>query len=89
MRRPEFLVRQKFTRHPALAKALVATGTAVLAEGTRRGDQFWGVDLETMVGANQLGGILMDVRAELASGRGKGPFHVRRYVSGDAGCGRR
>lgn len=76
------LVAQKFTQHPELAKALLATGNPILVEGNRWGDQFWGVDLETMVGVNQLGKILMDVRAELAavahdSSRGikKSPSH--------------
>lgn len=62
----EDLVRQKFTRHLALAQRLLATGDAELQEGNRWGDAFWGVDLRTGRGSNHLGRLLMKVRSELA-----------------------
>lgn len=61
----EDLLRQKFS-HPQLAVMLVATGEEELSEGNRWGDEFWGVDLRTGVGANHLGRLLMKIRAELA-----------------------
>lgn len=58
----EDLVRQKFKR-PDLAKLLRSTGKAELIEGNTWGDTFWGVCRG--VGENNLGKILMRVRAEL------------------------
>lgn len=58
------LLVDKFTRHPDLASRLVATGTRRLVEGNTWGDRFWGVcDGQ---GHNQLGRLLMEVRAQLA-----------------------
>jgi ribA/ribD-fused uncharacterized protein len=63
------LVLQKFTRHPALKGALLATGDAELVEGNYWHDQFWGRCIchgcHDFPGQNQLGKILMDVRANL------------------------
>lgn len=57
------LVRQKFTKHPALKEKLILTGRHHLVEGNTWKDKFWGVcDGE---GENHLGRILMDVRAEI------------------------
>lgn len=64
----EEVVRAKFTQNPDLAARLLATGDAQLIEGTTWGDKCWGVDLRTGQGENRLGRILMQVRAELASG---------------------
>lgn len=64
----EEVVRAKFTQNPDLAARLLATGDAELIEGTTWGDKCWGVDLRTGQGENRLGRILMQVRAELASG---------------------
>lgn len=57
------LVWDKFARHPEARERLLATGDAWLEEGNTWGDRFWG----TVGGAgrNELGLILMEVRAEL------------------------
>jgi ribA/ribD-fused uncharacterized protein len=64
----ESLVRQKFTAHPELAAALLATGERRLVEGNTWGDVFWGTVRGR--GKNHLGRILMRVREELAQGEG-------------------
>jgi ribA/ribD-fused uncharacterized protein len=63
------LLVQKFTRHPDLAQALLATGRAQLVEGNDWGDSFWGVCHGH--GRNQLGIQLMEVRALLGSCAGR------------------
>jgi ribA/ribD-fused uncharacterized protein len=60
----ESLVRQKFTAHPELRAALLATGERRLVEGNTWGDVFWGAVRGR--GKNHLGRILMRVREELA-----------------------
>lgn len=57
-----FLVTRKFLTNPELAKKLKDTGSAELIEGNSWGDCYWGVDLATNSGANNLGKILMEVR---------------------------
>ncbi len=61
----EQCVRYKFTHHPDLRAALLATGDATLEEGNTWGDRVWGV--YEGQGENHLGRILMKVRAELRS----------------------
>ena len=61
----EEIVRAKFTQHPELAIKLLATGDQVLVEGNRWGDIYWGVDIRTGQGQNNLGKILMKIREEL------------------------
>lgn len=64
------LVLQKFTRHLTLHAQLLRTGSAQLIEGNTWGDQYWGavrVDNQ-WVGQNQLGNLLMAVRAGLQAG---------------------
>lgn len=66
--------RFKFTQHPALAKVLIDTGTAVLAEASP-GDRIWGIGLPAehddardparWRGLNLLGRALMEVRDSL------------------------
>ena len=56
------LTRRKF-EIPALARRLLATGTAELIEGNLWGDRYWGVC--GGVGRNELGKILMRVRDEM------------------------
>ena len=58
----EDLVRRKFA-DPGLAEPLLATGKAELVEGNTWNDRFWGVCRGE--GRNELGKILMTVRAEL------------------------
>lgn len=59
----ETLVREKFTRHPALAAQLLATGDLELVERNHWRDTFWGICDGR--GENHLGRILMKVRTEL------------------------
>jgi hypothetical protein len=61
------IVRDKFTRNPALQKALLATGDTELQEGNRWNDRYWGIcPPDSGQGQNELGKILMQVRKELA-----------------------
>lgn len=64
----EEIVRAKFIQNPKLAKKLISTGERRLVEGNTCGDTFWGVDAETVQGANHLGRILMQLRSDLCSG---------------------
>lgn len=56
------LLRQKFARGTLRGQQLDATGDRQLVEGNWWGDTFWGVC--GGVGENQLGKLLMQVRAE-------------------------
>ncbi len=60
----------KYWRHEHLRKQLLATGDAVLIEGNHWGDRFWGVCAGE--GANHLGKLLMEIRADLREY--SGPF---------------
>jgi len=62
----EMLVRAKFSG-PLLAERLLATGTNELVEGNSWGDRTWGAvwDGYRRDGRNELGRILMQIRAEL------------------------
>lgn len=55
----------KFVQNPELADKLIATGDNELIEGNSWRDIFWGRDLETDGGENNLGKILMNLREEL------------------------
>lgn len=59
-------VRAKFAQHPALRELLLATKDATLVEHTAN-DAFW-ADGGDGTGANWLGRLLMEVRAELRAG---------------------
>ena len=59
------IVFAKFTQNPELAKKLLATGDSEIVEGNYWHDTFWGVDDETGEGENNLGKILMEIRAGL------------------------
>jgi ribA/ribD-fused uncharacterized protein len=59
----ESIVFEKFRQNPALAAKLRSTGDALLVEGNAWGDRFWGVC--GGAGENQLGRVLMRVRARL------------------------
>lgn len=59
----EEVVRAKFTQNAELADKLLATGDAHLEEGNTWGDRVWGT--VNGIGANQLGIILMKIRAEI------------------------
>lgn len=56
----------KFKREP-LRSMLLDTGLRELIEGNTWGDKYWGMDLDTRVGQNHLGRLLMEVRAEIAA----------------------
>jgi predicted NAD-dependent protein-ADP-ribosyltransferase YbiA (DUF1768 family) len=58
---------QKFLQHPELAKKLVSTGSAELIYNNECGDTYWGVSGGS--GENNLGKVLMRVRARLAEGQ--------------------
>lgn len=55
---------KKFTQEPFRSK-LLATGNAHIQEGNSWGDTFWGVNLRTGKGKNNLGKIIMDIRKKL------------------------
>lgn len=54
----------KFTQNPALAKDLLDTGDRILKAGNYWRNFYWGVDLKTGEGENNLGKILMALRCE-------------------------
>lgn len=54
----------KFTQNPHLVKWLIETGDEILVEGNTWNDKFWGIC--NGEGANNLGKILMAIRAELS-----------------------
>ncbi len=56
--------RKKYNQEPFKSK-LLATSDALLEEGNWWGDKFWGVDIKTREGENNLGKIIMKVRGEL------------------------
>jgi len=63
------ILRQKFA-DPQLKKILLDTGDAYLMEGNTWGDNFWGKVVDSsgcLVGKNNLGKILMDLRSEFRS----------------------
>lgn len=60
------VVRAKFTQNPELLDLLIQTGNKELIEGRSfRPDTFWGKNLKTGKGENNLGKILMEIREEL------------------------
>lgn len=59
-------VRRKFELHPALQKALLATGDEEIAEAAPT-DYYWGIGREG-TGQNKLGKIIERIRAELRVG---------------------
>lgn len=59
------IVRAKFTQHTDLQRSLLETGSARLIEGNTWNDRYWGVDINSGIGKNRLGEILMKVRSEL------------------------
>ena len=59
----------KFVQNPELGRKLIETGVEYLQEGNRWHDTFWGVDLNTGVGENTLGILLMELRTALCKGQ--------------------
>ena len=62
----EYAQRKKYSKEPFKLK-LIGTGDALLEEGNWWGDKFWGVDIKTREGENNLGKIIMKIRDELIS----------------------
>lgn len=54
----------KFSQEP-FKTLLAETGDIHLQEGNTWGDRFWGVDLETGEGDNNLGKLIMEIREKL------------------------
>lgn len=52
----------KFSQNPELYNRLVATGNSLLINGNQNRETFWGVDLYSWTGENNLGKILMKIR---------------------------
>ena len=59
------IVRAKFEQHPDLAARLMETVDKPLSEGNYWRDLFWGVDMRTGEGRNELGRILMALREDI------------------------
>lgn len=58
----EQVVYAKFAQNPTLAQDLLDTANKPLKEGNTWGDVYWGINLRTGEGENNLGKILMDLR---------------------------
>ena len=58
----ESILRAKFEDNQYLMKKLLETGDAVLINGNNRKEEYWGIDLYTWRGENNLGKILMKIR---------------------------
>lgn len=62
----EYGLRYKFSdSNPILRDKLIATKDQHIMEGNWWNDTYWGVDLKTMNGRNELGKLLMKIRDEL------------------------
>lgn len=72
--------RAKFTQNPNFADKLLATGDAHLEEGNTWGDRIWGTVNGS--GANRLGIILMQIRAEIKESRATDEKHLERKTMG-------
>jgi ribA/ribD-fused uncharacterized protein len=59
----EGCLRSKFSKNPFRAM-LEATGEQLIEEGNSWSDTFWGVDLKTGKGDNNLGKLIMKIRKE-------------------------
>lgn len=52
----------KFSQNPSLMKRLLATGNCIIINGNNKHETYWGVDLYSWKGKNNLGNILMTIR---------------------------
>ncbi|MCR9066815.1 MAG: NADAR family protein [Cytophagales bacterium] len=68
------LLKIKFSQNP-YKQLLLNTENQVIQEGNRWGDTFWGVDLKTNVGDNNLGLLIMEIREELKEEKPKEKLH--------------
>lgn len=58
----ESIIKAKFEQNPTLMKKLTDTGNRILINGNRKQETFWGIDLYSWVGENNLGKIIMRTR---------------------------
>ena len=58
----ESILTAKFGQNPALMKKLTETGDCILINGNSKQETFWGVDLYSWIGENNLGKIIMKIR---------------------------
>lgn len=61
----EYILRVKFRKGTSWAAKLIETGDEQIVEFNNWGDEFWGWDIRTKRGENNLGKILMKLRSEL------------------------
>jgi ribA/ribD-fused uncharacterized protein len=72
----EDILRAKFGQNPELMRQLIATGDADISEGNSWGDTYWGVS--GGVGENNLGKLLMKIRAE--NQKPSGPMDIQYFA---------
>lgn len=60
-------LKAKFIQNEELKNKLIEIGNEMLEEGNTWNDKFWGVDYYTRKGDNNLGKLIMQVRAEILS----------------------
>lgn len=60
----EYLLRQKYYKEP-FKTLLLNTGNEYIEEGNYHNDEFWGVNLRTGEGFNNLGLLIMKIREEI------------------------
>lgn len=58
----ESILTAKFEQNPCLMKRLLETGNTFLINGNSKQETFWGIDLYSWQGENNLGEILMTIR---------------------------
>lgn len=58
----ESIIKAKFEQNPTLMKRLTDTGNRILINGNSKKETFWGVDLYSWQGENNLGKIIMRIR---------------------------
>jgi len=63
----ESILEAKFEQNPVLMKKLAATGNSILINGNNKQETFWGVDLYSWEGENNLGKLLMKIREKETS----------------------
>ena len=63
----ESILEAKFEQNPALMKKLADTGNSILVNGNNKQETFWGVDLYSWEGENNLGKLLMKIREKETS----------------------
>ena len=80
------ILRDKFQRNPDLAERLLETGDLYLEETNTWGDIYWGVCQG--IGQNNLGKLLMQIRAELRSKENEDQLkNSTTAEKGDVGAG--